>query len=262
MKEKKTRKRRILECFFSGVFIALALILLIFFLNRWGIFPLPQIISDFFNFEKGEVDQSYYDEERFYEFLSNNTSSDTEIKEVKLTVDNVSEFIRAIPVYSNYYWEIESQMLYSDKSTLYEYTIHSHNERYRIDEIHGNKNLTTVKDSEETVIRDNVTLNKRTIIGDTDFSFENLISIADIDFYLSSPDSVIKEARLIDTDTEKYLFVEFYTETLRKTDEFYISLDYGVVLFAMSRMGEEIVFTQKTNSFNPNYTPSDALFKI
>jgi hypothetical protein len=79
---------------------------------------------------------------------------------------------------------------------------------------------------------------------------------------MSSEYTEMKDAGLIDTDTEKYLYVSFYTESLDKLDEFYVSLDFGVVLFASSEINSEKVFSQTTRDFRNGYRSGPEIFKI
>lgn len=262
MSEKKVHHKKIIEYFFSAFIILLVLLLLLGFLLYFSIVPTPAFLTEVFGFGKSEVDSSYYNESEFYAFLQNNQNGTSDIKTLHVNVDNAADFITALKTHDNFYWEIDTIDFYKNYEMSYSHSVWAQAERMRADTVSQYQNTTVIVEEEKTVVRNNKNGDIRTFEGDTDFTFESVVNIADVEFYIDSPDSTMREASLVNTETEKYLYVVFENETLKKTDEFYISLDYGIVLFAVSYIDGEKVFTQTTKDFRPDYQASSDIFKI
>ena len=262
MKDPKGVLKKIVEYFFSAAIIGLALLLLLWFLYYFNVFPMPKFVTELFDGQDGGVDSSYYNEDDFYDFLEKKESVDTELLEVELTVDNVKKVIAAIDPVDTFYWKAETEIFYEDKSDSSTHNVWSQNGKVRVDSVTTFENVTTVIENDTTGIRNNFNGQVNKIVGDTDFSFDEMINIADIDFYMDSSLSEVKEAKFIKTDDGEYLFVSFYTGELDKTDSFYLSLDCGIVLFAYSEIASETVFNQKTLEFRKQETLGEDVFKI
>ena len=262
MKDPKGLLKKICEYFFSAAIIGFVLLLLLWFFYYFNIFSMPNFITRFFGGRDGEVDSSYYNEEHFYDFLLKNEGVNTYFTEVSLTNDNVKSVISSITPISTFYWKAQTQLFYENKSNGYQHTVWSFDGKMRVDSASTYTNTTTVINEDTTLVRNNINGRVNKIVGDTDFSFDEIINIADIALYMDSSLSEVKEARFIDADSDKYLFVSFYTEKLDKVDSFYISLDYGIVLFAYSEISNVKVFEQKTQEFLKQYSYSEDIFKI
>ncbi len=262
MKTKNSTLKRVFECFFSGVVIAILLILVLWFINFFNVFTLPEYITRFFESGNDEPDTSYYDESSFYDFLEQNSHSATDIAYVTLNEDNVEELVYELIERDVYFWEVETELFYKQESTVSNHKVWKNGNSVRVDTLSSGVNNSVVITDTETVIRDNLTGDERKIIGDTDFAPESIINIADITFYLNSDITAVTDARLIETESEKYLFVKFYTKELDKVDEFYLSLDYGVILSAASELEGEIIFHQKTINFVPDTAVSRDIFLV
>ncbi len=262
MSEKKTALKRILECFFSGAIVALLLLLVLWFINFFKVFELPSFISDFFDGREESPDSSYFDESHFYEFLEQNNHSESDISYISIDTENVKGLIDVLISHSNFYWEVETTLFYDKDTTVTTHKMWDDGESVRVDSVSNGLNNSLIITDSETVFRNNLTGETRTISGDTDFTPENIINIADIKFYIDSEFTDITDARLIETAEEKYLFVKFYTEKFNKTDEFYLSLDYGVVLSATSEINGVVTFSQKTKDFVFNFEETGDLFSL
>jgi len=262
MSEKKVHQKKIIEYFFSAIVILLVILLLSGFLFYFSIIPTPQFLTEIFGFGKEEIDPSYYDETEFYAFLQNNQTDSSEIKMLHVNVDNAADFITALKTQENFYWELDTVDIYKSYEAKCSHSVWAQNGKMRADTVSQYQNTTVVFDDSETVIRNNKNGDVRTFKGDTDFTFESVVNIADVEFYINSSECIMKDASLVNTETEKYLHVIFENQDLKKTDEFYISLDYGIVLFAVSYIDGEKVFTQTTKDFRPDYQASSDIFKI
>ncbi len=261
MREKKSNLKKIFEYIFSGILILALTLVVLWALFYYKVLPTPAFLSTLFNSED-EVDSSYYNEDKFYDYLEGITEPETEVRTLTVDIDNVSDFINAVKVQDNYYWELEVENFYGEDSNKYSHTVWATDNKLRVDSASKYSDTTTVIDSEGVHIRNNKNGEVNDVGTDTEFTFSGVVNIADIEFYLTSRHSEIKEAGLIDTDTEKYLYVRVYTESLDKTDEFYVSLDSGIVLFASSEIASERVFVQTTREFRTNYTAASDIFKI
>lgn len=262
MREKKVHRNKIIEYFFSALIILIVVLLLLGFLLYFKIIPTPAFLGNVFDFGKEEVDSSYYDESEFYAFLQNKQSTEADVKTLHVNTDNAADFIEALKTCENFYWELNTVDVYKNNEASSSHSIWSQDGKMRADTVSQYQNTTVVIDGDKTVVRNNKNGDVRTFEGDTDFTFESVVNIADIEFYIDSSDSAMKEASLVNTETEKYLCVVFENSELGKTDEFYISLDYGIVLFAVSYIDGEKVFTQTTKDFRPDYQASSDIFKI
>ncbi len=259
---KNPTLRKICECFFSGVIIAVLLLLVLWFINFFKVFPLPDFLKNFFDSNKESPDSSYYDESRFYEFLENSGEGVSTVEYVSLNKDNVVHLIKKLIVQEGYYWEVETEVFYGASSSLSVHKIWNNGSSMRVDTVSNGINTSLAVTDKGTAFRDNLNGKTRIIEGDTDYAPESIINIADIAFYVNSERTQITDARFVETDSEEYLYISFYTEEFDKTDEFYLSLDYGIVLSASSEMEGVQTFSQKTKDFVLDSTMSEELFSI
>ncbi|MBQ9976949.1 MAG: hypothetical protein IJP16_10600 [Clostridia bacterium] len=261
MREKKSNLKKILEYIFSVILILALILVILWALFFYKVLPTPSFLSALFNSED-EVDSSYYNEERFYDYLESISDAETEIRTLTVEIDNVSDFINAVKVRDNYYWELEVENFYGGESNKYSHSVWATDKKLRVDSTSKYSDTTTVIDEDGVRIRNNKNGETNVFGTDAKLTFSSVVNIADIEFYLESKQSEIQEAGLIDTDTEKYLYVRVYTESLDKTDEFYVSLDSGIVLFASSEIASERVFVQTTRELRTNYTAASDIFRI
>ena len=262
MREKKTVIKKICGYFFSGVFFALLLVLVVWFLYYFNIFKMPDFIVNFFGGKAENIDTSYYDEQRFYEFLEKNGVSRNNVDFVILNNDNTAHFLNALEPCDNYQSKLIAKRFYEENVSEYKYTVWKDGTSWRVDCTGEHENTTTVRTGETTVSYNNLTGESRTINGDTDFTLENAVNIADVKQYINSLDTKVEESRLVTTDSAQYLYVKFNTEAYNKIDEFYVSLDYGVVLSATSEIRGKVVFSQITESFEPFATDAASVLSL
>jgi len=262
MNNKKGTVKRICELLFSGVLIALVLIFLLWFLYYFKVFNMPSFINDFFGGKQESVDSSYYNEDDFYSYLSSKNEPVIYSEELELTEDNVREFVDALVLTDNYYWELELSFFYGDETKTYTHKSWSHGGKMRVDSSSLFEDTSTVFDGKTVFLRNNVSGEKTSFEAENTFAVDNLVNISDIRFYLDSEMSRVSSAEMINTDEGKYLQVVFYTEALDKTDEFFISLGDGVVLFVNSKISDTVVFQQKTKDFYLLTNLPDSYFKI
>lgn len=259
---KKGTVKRICEYIFSGVIIAFVLTLLLWFLYYFKIFDMPDFINDFFSGKSENVDSSYYDESAFYTYLSSENETVLTTEPLELTTGNVSELIETLVLKDNFYWDVEVSYFYSDKSETFNHKWWSHEGKIRVDSSGKYIDTSTVFDGEKTVVRNNISGETTSFAAAEDTVGVDVISVADVRFYLESDLSEIKTADLVSTESERYLLVTFYTSELDKTDLFYISLNSGAVLFVESKIKDVTVFYQKTLDFYKLNTLSESYFKI
>lgn len=240
--------KRVLGYFFLGVVILLLLLALVWSLNRYDVIKLPEYVLNIFE-QKNQNEVTNVDEMRFYEYLESRSTHESDIEYVTLGVDNVKAFISAINTRDTYYWDCETEYFYDANSVLYSYNIWVDKDTYRIDMASNFSNLSTVYKDGIITTKDNLSGEVYTTQGDNDISLNKAVNIADVEFLLYSDDTVVEEAKLITAELEKYLYVRFFTEKLNKTDELYVSIDSGLVMFAVSTIDGSKTFSQKTNEF-------------
>ncbi len=261
MAGKRKAVKRICEYFFSGVFVALLCLLVLWFINYFKVFNLPPFISEFFDGKKEEPDASYYDRTRFYEFLEENSISSNDADFVELTGDNVASMAETLISDENYFLEVQCKFFSGKDSIVTLHKIWSSHDKKRVDTIGQSENVTHVIKDGQTYILNNYNGESKVIKGDTDFILSDMINIADIKKYFEHDKTQVLDAKLVETDTDKCLYVKFYAEDLDKTDEFYISLEKGVVLNAVSAIGGEVVFEQTTLEYISSAIHDETVFQ-
>ena len=260
MAGKRTVLKRICEYFFSGVFVALLCLLVLWFINYFKVFNLPTFISEFFDGKTEEPDASYYDRTRFYEFLEESGTSSSTTDFVQLTGENVADMTKTLMSEENYFLEVQCEYFSGKDSVSTLHRIWSSSDKKRVDTIGQNENVTHVLKDGETFILNNYSGESKTIKGDTDFILSDMINIADINKYFEHDKTQVADAKLVESDNDKHLYVKFYTESLDKTDEFFISLEKGVILNAVSLIGEEVVFKQTALEYIPQALHDENIF--
>ena len=249
MNEKKSSLRKFVEYFFSGVVVVFVLLLVLWFINYFKIFKRPSFISDFFDGEKKDSDTAYSDESHLYEFLEQSGVSENSVSFAEIEKENVNSFVDVLTSKKGYYYEVETTVFYDGRSTATDHMIWNEDDYIRVDSKGKNLDNTYIVTHDGIEFSNNLTGEKRKIEGDVDFTPENIINIADVRFYLNSEYSETVDAKLVQAEEEKCLYLKFYTERYNKTDEFYISLDKGVVLSSTSQIDGVLTFYQKTKEF-------------
>ena len=262
MAGKRKALIRICEYFFSGVIVGFLCLLVLWFINYFKVFNLPDFVTEFFDGKKEESDASYYDRARFYEFLGENGAFLNSVDYVELTHDNVSSMVETLIFDENYYLEVKCEFFSGKDSASTVHRIWSDIGKKRIDTNGQNESVTHVIKDNETYILNNYSGESKVIKGDTDFTFTDMINIADIKNYFEHDKTRVLDAKLVTTDTDKCLYVKFYSDSMDKTDEFFISLEKGVVLNAVSYIADEVVFEQTTLEYVSPTVHGEEIFEI
>lgn len=263
MPDKKSVLKKIFGYFFFGAIALLFLVLVLWFLSYFKIVELPEFITNIFNTDKAEnVDSHYYDESRLWELISSENQEVSEFSYVSLDAGNVGDFIFALNTVDDYFWYVKTQFFYEHRELNIFNSVWSGGDSVRIDEVSDYSDLTYLFENGTVTVLNNLTGERSISSGDSDRIFANIITVADVKKYIESKKSTVREACIIEYDGEKYIYINVYTEELDKTDEFYVSVDYGIVLYAMSEIASEVVFTQTTSEFQAGKATSLDMFKI
>ena len=111
-------------------------------------------------------------------------------------------------------------------------------------------------------IKNNKTGEIRKISNDTDFSYDNIINIAALDYLFSDKEQLVSFVSVSNAGDEKFLFVEIPKRNINGNDSYFISLKYGIVSNATSEINSETVFSQKTLKIDTTSVISDETFDV
>lgn len=254
---------KIVNAFWLIFIFAVVALGLLWFAYTFNIFSFRDSISSFL--ESGElseesdvqlenkilhlIDASYDLEEDQYTYL-------------ELSSDKARELLYSFEPPENCYWEVETVSgVAKDKKTQV-HRIYKKGDKIRVDTVDKFVDTTTVFSGSETVIKNNKTGEIRKISNDTDFSYDNIINIAALDYLFYENDQSVSFVSVSSADGEEFLYVEIPKINVSGKDLYFISLKYGIVSKATSEINSEIVFSQKTLKIDTTSVISDETFEV
>lgn len=256
---------------FSKIFNALLSVIvfiaifscLIWFIHTFNIFPLPENIENLFwsNSEnKVNLDEI---ENRILELLDEGgMSDDGEYEYLLLTPEKATELLGDFKKCDKYYWEVETSTTSLGNTRKQIHRIYKSGDKIRVDTVDDFSDFTTVFSDGTTSLKNNLTGEIKKINGDTEFTYDNVVNIAALDYLFSYDDTKVSYVGVSNSNGEKYLYVEIPKTSLEGMDKYFISLDYGVVFNATSVVDSKTVFEQKTIAFDDVSLISDETFVI
>jgi|GEM_PF-3521159 len=182
-----------------------------------------------------------------------------------ITTENAVEAIKMIEMADSFYAVFTAEVFGGGESVATKTKVWKNEDKYRT-ETQGSVNKTTICDGEKIKI----TNDDRTTYGiypvSGEFSFSEEIGVADINYILENAQNEIISVRFARTagiqTGGNIIYAEFFDQETGYREEFYISIDYGILLSAQTFMGDELIYRLTTNEFIQNYVSDGTLFVI
>ncbi len=259
----------------AGSLIYQILILLVLFtaafllLARANLIQLPGFIQNIFDTEQ-EITSVYNgDNQEIFEFIHNVPESSEKFKEYpEITVDNMNTLLNSLTPHKNFYWESVSETYSLDSVVTKNCKSRISGDKYNVEIFDNNGNISTkyISDGKVTHITKYMGTNtnsKSYTSGIFDFySDAGLVSVdhfKDADFISGNC-----EIRLVENEQYKLVSIVYTYDRNGVTvkNDYGISLDFGVVLFAKCYENDIPVFKQTTKSIYPLTSLDDKLFTV
>ncbi|MHC1695040.1 MAG: hypothetical protein AB9835_07180 [Eubacteriales bacterium] len=239
----------------AGIIALLAVLMaaVLIWMGRMEIITLPDFVMRVFSGQSPtEPTYSVRDDGVIYEALENRPSDGLEIVLPDIKAEDALAMIRDIDNPSGLYIENTVTLYAGEAAKVTENRISLDAEKYRV-----------VTDSGISVICDGSNVS----YSDADKSYRysadrhsvyDFAAMPDINAVMDILSSKTAHAELQRNSEDNYLYVEFVIDSLKQTEKYYVSLDYGVVVSAESYYGDKLVYSLTTQSiFNTSYQPSD-----
>lgn len=254
---------KIIDAFWILLIFALIGAALIWFVNAFNIFPLPALFEKIFSDNDEIVLPGNELEKDILELIEfNESDSDYNYSYISLTPEKATVLLTDFDVTDKYFWEVETTSGTDKNKRTQTHRIYKKGDKIRVDTIDAYSDSTTVFLNGVTKIKNNKTGEIRQISGDTDFSYDNIVNIAALDYLFSDPKQTVDFVSVSQDGEEKYLYVETEKKAFSGKDVFFISIEDGVVLNATSEIDGKTVFSQKTINFDTVSLISDDTFEL
>lgn len=237
-------------------------------LRQANLIRFPNFIENLFVKEQHIVNEEVTDRQEIFEYIDSLPYVSELHSYPEITVDNMNKLLNSLESHSIFYWESTSQVFSPDSSIT----------KKCKSRISGNKYNVEIYDANNIVIKSFISNGTDTVISN--FSSGKSSSST----YLKGIFDFYSDAGLISVDSfkdmdfsegkteirhiknEQYNLVSFkYTydrNGVTVRNEYGISLDYGVVLFAECFENDIPVYKQSTQSIYPLTSLDDKLFTI
>ena len=261
-------KKAIISKIFEYIIIFLILLVvaasLLWFVRAFNIFDLPEGLEKLFYNQSDFVSESDEIEENVISLIQNNDflDFDDNYSFLPLAPEKITELLSDFDYLDSYFWEVETSAGTDVVNHKQVHKIYKKNEKIRVDTTDAYSDVTTIFLDDLTYIKNNKTGDVRKISGDTDFSHDNVVNIAALDYLFSDSSVEVTLVEVSSHDDVKYLYVEVPKSSGLGIDKFYISLENGLVYFATSEINNKIIFSQKTLNFDKVSIISDEMFNI
>ena len=253
---------KIADIFLTVVICFAVIIALLWFVHTFNVFELPDFIDSFFTTENTSVEKKDAFEENLLKLLESENYTDGEYKYVTLTSDRALQLLTSVGVSSDYFWEVETTVEYDDSKRVQLHKIYKQGNRVRFDTTDESTDFTTIISDAESVTVNNNTGELVKFSGDTEFTYTNLINIAAMEHFLASDNLNVNSVAVVEFENEKFLYVEVPKNGVSGIDKYFVSLNYGIVMYASSEIDGEQYFLQKTVRFDRDSTISNEAFVI
>lgn len=253
---------KIADIFLTVVICFAVIIALLWFVHTFNVFELPDFIESFFSTEKSSVEKKDEFEENLLKLLESESYTEGEYKYVTLTSDKALQLLASISVSSDYFWEVETTVEYDDDARVQLHKIYKQGNKVRFDTSDESTDFTTIISDVGSITVNNLTGEQVKFSGDTEFTYSRLINIAAMEHFLDSDNLNVNSIAVVEFENEKYLYVEIPKNGVSGIDKYFVSLDYGVVMYASSEIDGNQYFLQKTIRFDCDSIISDTAFEI
>ncbi len=235
---------------------------------RVNLIKFPDFIENLIHSDAGITDKYAGDGYEIFEHLSDAKSSDSVKNYPELSIDNLSEMLSSLEPYENFYWESISEVFSSTGKSSKECKLRVSGNKYNLELLDENGN--TVKkiicDGNKTVVTDMLSYNESKTVynqGLTDYFSD--ASIISLDYFRQNNFTDENcEIHLIEKEAFNLVsLVHSYERSgVSVKNNYMISLDYGVVLFAECYENDVMTYRLFTNSVYPLSSLEDELFNI
>ena len=212
------------------------------------------------------LDQTVIDkkDEEIYNSLSA-VNSQKEYHFSSITADNAIDAIRLIQPAEKFYAVFTAEVFSGNESVSTQTKVWKNMEKYRT-ESQGDVNKTCICDGERVKITNDERATSGIYPVSESFSFSEEIGVADIRYILENAQNEIISVRFARTagiqTGGNIIYAEFSDKDTGYREEFYISIDYGILLSAQTFMGDELIYRLTTNEFIADYVSDGTMFVI
>lgn len=254
--ERKNKIRHLFDIILTVLLILVVLCGIVWFADRFGMISLDSIFY-------GETlpTELTNDYGRIEDALADFESKKETYDRFEVSLDNAKQTLGEISMPDTMYWEAQITVLDGDKERVTDFKVYKSFENYRID-ISGTQYKTVIHNGSATYIRNNLTSQSRIIEKDSDFSFLDQINIAGLDSLLKNDDNRIMDVYIMNINNVDCMYVEYTNERLDKYDRYFVSLEFGCVVDAVSRLGDDTVYRLETINIVRAPDIKDSYFSI
>lgn len=216
--------------------------------------------------ETSAEDTSVIDEkdEVIYDSLSA-VNSQKEYHFSSITAENAIDAIKMIQTSDMFYAVFTAEVFSGDNSVSTRSKVWKNGVKYRT-ETQGSVNKTSVCDGEKIKITNDESATFQIYPVGEGFTFSEDIGVADIKYILENAQNDIISVRFARTagiqTGGNIIYAEFYDKETEYREEFYISIDYGILLSAQTFMGDELIYRLTTNEFIADYVSDGTMFIV
>ncbi len=253
---------KVLNILILTVCVVSALVALLWFVHTFDVFTLPSFIDDFFDRDSSYENTTAAFEEELLSILSKQSNFDGEYEYVTLSVDNAVSLLNSIDATADFFWSVRTDVKISDFVRTQSHSIYKSENKIRIDTPENGADYTTIISNGSVVRLNNETGEKTSYSHSDDFSYSDIINIVDLKSLLASDLLKIESIAIVTIGSDKYLFIKTPINEMGAVNEYFLSLEHGLVLYAASRIGDEEYFKQETLVFDSDSVISQEAFDI
>lgn len=250
----------ILLILFSIAFLLLA---------RANLIQLPGFIQNLINKETEITTETTGNNRDIFEYINNTPDNSSELGNYPtITVDNMNKLLNSLSPHSNFYWESISETYFDDEVITKNCRSRISGDRYNVEILDKDGNITRkyISDGTKTSITRYNGHNIDTSSYSTGiFDFYSDTGLISIDYFKDTDFSAgACEIRLVENQQYNLVSVVYTYERNGVTvkNDYGISLDYGVVLFAQCFENDIPVFKQTTALIYPLKSLDDKMFSV
>lgn len=182
-----------------------------------------------------------------------------------ITAQNAIEAIKMIQTAEKFYAVFTAEIFDGAESFATTTKVWKNNEKYRT-ETQGSVNKTYICDGERVKITNDDRFTSKIYPASEAFTFSEEIGVADINYILENAQNEIVSVRFARTagiqTGGNIIYAEFFDSDTEYREEFYISIDYGILLSAQTFMGDELIYRLTTNEFIADYVSDGTMFVV
>jgi len=252
------------------IFILLSLFTIAFLmLAKANLIQLPGFMQGLFHNEAEVSPENIANDTEILDYIGNTPESSETFKDYpEISVDNMNTLLNSLKPYDNFYWESVSETYYDNETVTKNCRSRISGSRYNVEILDPNGNITRkfVSDGVETFVTKYSGNNSSTSSYNAGiFDFYSDAGLISVDYFKDRDfTSGSCEIRLVDNQQYKLVSIVYTYDRngITVKNDYGISLDYGVVLFAQCFENDKPVFRQITTSIYPLTNLDDKLFTV